>query len=173
MASWNVEWIKAREYILLNSSSTPVRCSPSSKPNISWLMSRMEELEVPIAYTNELEELYFTRIGSDHGEYCSGKIKIASDQKTKDIMDKVLVHELAHHVDDQEDITSDDKLIEEKKTHGKYMPDRYARKNIYEYFAVGFEIYYLGTDIQKKKMKRINPRLYKLIHRVHKRFSRK
>jgi len=166
-------WVGVKEYVLLNATSTPVKCSPSSRPNISWLMSRMEELEIPVAYSNGLEELYFTKLKGDHGEYQAGKIRIACDAKTEGIMDKVFIHELAHHVDDQEDVTSNDRLIYEKKYCAKYMIDVYARRNIYEYFAVGFEVYYLGAPAERKKMRRYNPHLYRTITKLHRQFSRK
>lgn len=173
MASWNVAWVKAKEYMLMNGDSTPVRLSPSSKPDVSWLMSRMEELGIPIAYTKDLEEIYFTKLpGGDHGDYCAGRIRMSADKKTCPIMDKVFVHELAHHVDDQEDVTSDEKLIQEKKRAAKYMADTYAKKNVGEYLAVGFEVYYLGTEQEKKKMRKRNPRLYRTIGDLHRRFSR-
>ena len=173
MPSWNVEWVKAKEYVLLNGDCTPVRLSPASKPDISWLMSRMEELGVPVAYTKDLEEICFTRIpGGDHGDYLSGRIRIAGDLKTQPIMDKVFVHELAHHVDDQEDVTSDERLTKEKRRAAKHMADTYAKKNTGEYLAVGFEVYYLGTKEEKKKMRSKNPRLYRTIAELHRKFSR-
>ena len=173
MLSWNVIWVRAKEYVLLNSDSTPVKLSPSSKPDISWLMSRMEELNVPIAYTKDLEEIYFTKLpGGVHGDYCAGRIRLAADVKTCEIMDKVFVHELAHHVDDQEDVVSDERLIKEKKLKAKYMADTYAKRSIGEYLAVGFEVYYVGTKKEKSVMKKKNPRLYKIISDLHRKFSR-
>ena len=174
MPSWNVVHRKGREYELLNGSGTPIRLSPKAQPDISWLMARMEELGIPIAYTMNLEEIYFTFLkGRDHGDYRVGKIRISSNKETKEIMDSVFVHELAHFVDDMDDVTSNDLLIKEKKQRAKYMPDPYAKKNVGEYLAVGFEVYYLGTDEEKKRMRKSNPRLYRTIASLHHRFSRK
>lgn len=135
-------------------------------------MSRMEELGVPAGYTRELEEIYFTRLHGDAGDYFDGRIRISVDSKTWDIADKVLVHELGHHVDDMEDVTSDESLAHEKKTRGCYMPDGYARKNVGEYLACGFEIYYCGSKQDKRNLKKKNPVLYATIRRLHRRFSR-
>ena len=174
MISWNVISVKKKEYALMNGCQTPINCSPSSSPDISWLMSRMEELGVPIAYTEDLVEIYFTKLpGGDHGDYSSGRIRLAADKKTRDILDKVFVHELAHHLDDQEDVTSDDILCKEKKLKAKHMPDAYAKKNVGEYLAVGFEVYYLGSKKEKTKMRKMNPRLFKTIASLHRRFNRK
>jgi hypothetical protein len=133
----------------------------------------MEELGVPIAYTEDLEEIYFTKLpGGDHGDYVGGRIRMSADKKTREIMDKVFVHEIAHHMDDQEDVTSDETLNEERKLKAKHMSDTYAKKNVSEYLAVGFEVYYLGSREEKAKMKKMNPRLYKTIASLHRRFSR-
>lgn len=162
----------SREFLLIH-SSTAIRLSPSSKPDITKLMSEMEEADVPISYTNELEEIYFTKIpGGNHGDYCSDRIRLAADKKTREILGKVLVHELAHHVDDQEDICSDDRLMKEKKKKAKYMSDTYAKRNVGEYFAVGFEVYYFGTDKEKRQMKKKNPYLHRTIEAIHKKYSR-
>lgn len=173
MPSWNVEWVRAKEYVLLNCECTPILLSQSSKPDLSWLMSRMEELRIPISYTKNLEKIIFTKIPrGHHGDYQGDIIRLAADKKTAPILDKVFVHELAHHVDDHEDISSDDLLIKEKKVASKYMDDAYARKNTSEYLAVGFEVYYLGTKEEKKKLRAKNPRLYRAIAALHRKFSR-
>lgn len=136
-------------------------------------MSRMEELEIPIAYTRNLEKIIFTKIPKGHhGDYQGDVIRLAADKKTTPILDKVFVHELAHHVDDHEDLSSDDLLIQEKKVAAKHMSDTYAKKNTSEYLAVGFEVYYLGTKEEKKKMRDKNPRLYRTIAVLHRKFSR-
>jgi len=166
MISWNVVYTKNKEYELLNGSSTLIKCSPKSNPDISWLMSRMEELGVPPAYSHNLEEIYFTRLVDD-GDYSNGRIRISVYSRSWVVADKILVHELAHHVDDIENLTDNDMLLKEKKKKVKYMPDGYARKNVGEYLACGFEVYYCGTEKQKKTMKKKNPVLYKTIEKIH------
>lgn len=172
MGSWNVAHIKKGEYELLNDTATLISFSPKAAPDISWLLSRMEEIGVPISYTRDLKNIYFTYLkGGDHGDYCNHRIRISCDKRTREIMDKVFIHEIAHHVDDMEDITSDDMLMREKKLKGKHMADSYARKNVGEYFAVGFEVYYFGTVKEKKTMRTKNPYLYKKIQSLHRKFS--
>lgn len=179
MGSWNVVWVKAREYELLNGSQTAVYLSRTSKFPVAQLMSRMEELGVPVAYSGNLKEVIFTRslpsrTGTrNHGDYVNSRIRMASGRDTVDVMDRVFVHELAHHVDDQEDVTGDGLLEDERKRRWKHMPDRYARKNAGEYLAVGFEYFYCGTEEERAQMKRKNPRLYRTIASLHRRFSRR
>lgn len=173
MPTWNVSHVKGREYELLNGSSTAVRCSKSVKLDISKLLGRMEELGVPAAYTVGLDEIYFTRLRGTHGDYLDCKIRLSTDQKTMELIDKVFIHELGHHVDDMEDVTSSDELQEEKKKKSQHMPDGYARKNVSEYFAVGFEVYYCGSVKEKKGMKKKNPVLFRTISRLHRRFKKR
>lgn len=172
MPSWNVSHVKGREFELLNGSATAVRCSKSAKPDIPKLLTRMEELGVPASYTVGLSEIYFTRLPGTHGDYLDCRIRLSTDSRTLELIDKVFVHELGHHIDDMEDVTSSDDLKHEKKTRSKHMSDGYARKNVSEYFAVGFEIYYCGTIEEKRKMKKKNPVLFRTISRLHRRFKR-
>lgn len=154
-------------------TSTVISCSPKSRPDITWLMSRMEELGVPPSYTWDLDEIYFTRLaGRNHGDYCNNKIRLSVDKESWSMVDRTLVHELAHHIDDQEDITGDDALIKERKLKGRHMADSYARKNVGEYLAVGFEVYYVGTRKERGVMRAKNPVLYHTISRIHKRYRK-
>jgi len=173
LSSWNIIPFKEREYILTNDDRTLIRCSPSSKPDIVKLMSSMEEHDVPISYTKFLREIYFTRLpGGDHGDYHDDRVRLAADKKTALVLGKVFVHELAHHLDDHEDIVSDDHLFREKKKCAKHMSDAYAKKNVGEYLAVGFEVFYFGAAVEKAKLRKMNPRLYKTIAALHRKFSR-
>jgi hypothetical protein len=135
-------------------------------------MSKMEELDVPVKYSVGLKEVLCTQLrGMDHGDYLDCRIRMSSDKKTQDIMEKVFVHELAHHVDDMHDVTSDEKLAQEKKAKAKHMPDGYAKKNVGEYLAVGFEVFYCGSVEEKRKMRAKNPVLFQTIRSLHRRLS--
>lgn len=164
--------VRGNEYSLI--SGCAIRSSPKSKPDIAWLMSRMEEIGVPPSYLAELDEIYFTRLrGRNHGDYWAGKIRLSVDKASWECVDRTLVHELAHHIDDMEDVTVDERLDDERKSKGQHMPDSYARRNVSEYLAVGFEVFYLGTREEKSEMKRKNPLLYRTIRNIHRRFQRR
>ncbi len=81
------------------------------------------------------------------------------------------MHELAHHVDEEEGISDRPGLLEEKKKKARYLPDSYAKKNLLEYVAVGFEVYYCGTREEKRKMKRCNRKLYSIIQYIHRKYK--
>lgn len=172
MSSWNVSHVEKKEYELLNGSSTLVHSSPTSNPDIAWLMSKMEELEVPIAYTRELKELYFTKLPRDAGDYFRGRIRISVRPDDWENAHRILVHELGHLIDEEEAATDDDSMKKEKKKKAKHMPDAYAKKDVCEYFAVGFEVFYCGTKEERKKMKKKNPLLFKRIKALHKKYSK-
>lgn len=131
----------------------------------------MDELGVPFGYTKGLQEIYFTRLRSLAGDYVDRHIRISVDQRTMEIVDKVIVHELAHHLDDQVGLSQNKKLVKEKNQKGKYMPDGYARKDVGEYLACGFEIFYCGDKKTRDRMKEKNPVLYETILSVHRKFS--
>ncbi len=130
----------------------------------------MEELEVPVAYTYDLTEIYFTRIPGALGTYVDGVIKLRASAND---VDRTFIHELGHHVDEMEGCTLDDKLIREAKYRSRYMSDKYARKDVSEYFAVGFEVYYFGAPGERKKFRKLNPYLYRTIAKLHQRYSKR
>lgn len=172
--SWNTRRGKrSRERVLLNKSSTKIRFSPKSNPDYASLFKKLEEKGVPLSYANDLNEIYFTRLNNagDY-DYSLSRIRISVDQRSWIIVEKVFVHELAHHIDRLNQSTDSDELIKEKKTCSHYMPDGYARKDVYEYFACGFEVYYFGSVKEKKRMKEMNPKLYSMIERLHKKYAR-
>ena len=78
-----------------------------------------------------------------------------------------------NHVDTMEAISDDPNIIEEKRTHGKFMPDKYAMTNEKEYVAEGFELFYFGNKEEKKQMKINNKYLYGRIMKAHKKYLSK
>lgn len=172
MPSWNICHVKKGEYELLNGNSTLVHFSPTSDPDVAWLMNKMEELEIPISYTKNLNELYFTKLPRDAGDYLDGRIRLSVRKSDWVNVHRTFIHELGHLLDDHEALTDDDDLKKEKKKKAKHLPDSYAKKDIYEYLAVGFEIFYCGTKKEKKNMKKKNPILFKKIKNLHKKYSK-
>lgn len=174
MASWKADRLTAKEYSLNNgkkSDRTRLSLSPKSNPPINYLMKRMRDANVPIGYTIGLKEIYFTRLHGTHGDYTFSKIRLSTDIRSWEISHVVLVHELAHHLDEILEITKDDRLRKEKKENAQHMPDGYAKTNFGEYLACGFEIFYFGAKKEKDKMKQKNPRLYRTIETLHRKFS--
>jgi hypothetical protein len=51
------------------------------------------------------------------------------------------------------------------------MPDGYAKKDVGEYLACGFEVFYCGAKKVKDKMKKMNPHLYRTIKVLDREFS--
>jgi hypothetical protein len=133
-------------------------------------MTEMEELNVPFAYAGKVKEIYFTLM-PDHGDHKDGLIRISYTNQSREILARILIHELAHNVDDEEGLSEREDIILEKKKKARYLPDRYARKNVDEYIAIGFETYYCGTPEQKRKMKRCNPRLFGAIRYLHRKYK--
>lgn len=167
-ASWNLVHIEGREYELMNGTGTRIKLSKSSKVDPVKLMDEMESLGVPAAYTRDIDLVLFTMLKGDCGDYLNGRVRISSNAETREIIAKVFVHEIAHHVDDMYDVTEDEKITKEKKMKAKYIDDPYAKKNVGEYFAVGFEVFYCGTKKEKAKMRKKNPVLYRKIAFLHK-----
>lgn len=173
METWNV--IKHNDpegdYILINKTNTFIRFSDRVSIDISALLSRMEERNVPISYTEDLAEIYFTHLkDKTYGDYADNKIRLSCCVSTTNELDRTLVHELGHHIDEREDISGRTSIIKEKRTCSKFIDDRYADKNIGEYVAVGFEIYYFGTKEVKAKFKKKNPKLFNVIRYLHRKY---
>ena len=133
----------------------------------------MEELRVPFAYTDELDEIYFTILHRNHGDYLPSRVRLSCSRQSLDCLESTFVHELGHHIDNVEDISERDSIIEEKRTSARYMSDTYARSGVGEYVAVGFEVYYVGTREQRRRMRGLNPRLYNVISYVHRKYRGK
>lgn len=158
---------------LLNRWSTEIRLSRRARVDVLAIFDRMEELDVPFGYTDELDEIYFTLLPHKHGDYSPCIIRLSTSHDSLRSIDRTLVHELGHHMDAIEDLSERPSLIEEKRSSARFMSDSYARHDVGEYVAVGFEVYYLGTDEQRRKMREHNPRLYRTIREIHKKYSRR
>lgn len=173
MESWNVITCKDPDgdFVLLNKSRTLIRFSLRVQPDIAVLMSEMEEAGVPFTFTEGVKKIYFTHLpDGTHGDYNSGNIRLSCGHISRETYASTLVHELAHHLDEEEDISGRESIIVEKRKKARFMTDKYARKNIGEYIAVGFEVYYFGTRIERAKMRKRNPRLYNVIKYLHRKY---
>lgn len=170
MESWNVirSYCKDADFVLLNKSQTLIQFSQRIKVDIISIMSEMEEANVPFSYTEGIERIYFTLLRcSIHGDYKNGKIRLSCGHASRDMHACILVHELAHHIDEEEYISGCDAIISEKKKKSHLMTDIYARKDTSEYVAVGFEVYYFGSNDERTRMRKNNPKLWNAIKRIH------
>lgn len=175
MESWNVVVVEGSEedFLLLNKTNTAFKFNKRINPEISTLMSKMEEAGVPLAYTEDVTEVYFTYIISPiHGDYTDGKIRMSYNEGSLPLLERTFVHELGHHVDDSEGLSDDEDIKKEKRTRAKHLNERNViRADVGEYIAVGFEHFYFGTKEQKDSLKKHNPKLFKALKSIHKKYS--
>lgn len=128
---------------------------------------------MPIAYTIGVREVYFTIFSQRHaGDYRDGKIRMDCGVNSQRMLPEILIHELAHHLDDEELLSDRPEIRAEKKLGSKFMEDKYAQTNIGEYVAVGFEVYYFGVEPEKESLRKHNPALYSAIDEVHRKYSK-
>lgn len=179
MLSWNVLFLDEDRFELLNGESTIITFSKKANPVydskdefVSKLMCDMENAEVPISYTKNVKEILFTRMTKCIGDHSDGRIRISTIEQGLRNAAKILTHELAHHVDLIEGIDQDYKMIKEKIKKSKFMPDCYSRKDVEEYWACGAEVFYFGDEKAKRKLRKMNPYLFKTITAIHQKFSK-
>lgn len=170
--SWNVIYDSGESMYLLDSETVFEFTRTTRGIDIAVIMTDLENANVPIKYTRDLRTIRFTKLPSgDLGNYAEGVIQLSVFKSSTVPISKVLVHELAHHLDDLEDIVSTPELIREKKNRAKFL-NKLAEKNVDEYFAIGFEVYYFGDKFAKRKLRKMHPVLYKKIAAVHRKYRR-
>lgn len=170
--SWNViaSGHDGREFVLLNKSRTIIRLSERVNIDVGAFLSKVEEAGVPISFTDGVKEIYFTFLRENRGQYLDGLVELCATETDLRKICSSFVHELGHHIDELRGMSDRKKIIEEKRKSSHLMPDSYARKNVDEYVACGFEVYYFGTRKQRGDFRRSNPKLYNAIRyvdRVH------
>ncbi len=159
---------------LMNRWSTILRFSRRANADDALLLfDRMDELGVPFSYADELEEIYFTILPGKHGQYSPCEIQLSVTRDSRLALDRTLIHELGHHLDNVEDISERPSVIREKREGAKTMLDPYANTSVSEYVAVGFEVYYVGTRVERARMRRHNPKLYRIIADIHRKYSKR
>lgn len=172
MEHWNLAVCRTRrgeQYYLTNRSRTMIKIRKRLRFSPVELFVRMQELGVPLRYTLGLDEVYFTVLrGESVGWHFDGKIIVdVSSQWTLDDLVKTLIHELGHHVDEQEDISSHGHLTVERIKSVKLLAEKRTNTNDdAEYLAAGFEEYYAGGPKGRRSLRRHHPRLYWTISRI-------
>ena len=166
MQGWNIADNGDGTFILLNGSDTiikkhkqvPVSC-------IVELMSKLEEIQFPIIYTDGLKEIYFTYLKSKlEGEYLQeGVVRIGCNNALKPKMHQIFIHEVGHHVDAEGGFSDDERLRGEwSKKSGSFVHVD-IKNDPGEYWAIGFERWYT-TDLFALKD---HPVLCGLISNLH------
>jgi hypothetical protein len=177
MELWNVvpNDDVAYPFVLANPNSTLISFNKRVKFDINILMSSMEERDVPFNYTKGLKHVRFT-ILKDGGTYLNKEIMIHMQNECgswwRESICQRFIHEVGHYVDEVEAICEDINVINEKKSV-LYYPNTYSKKNIYEYIATGFEIYYFGSEEERRLQKKNNKQLYKRIKEAHNKYKSK
>lgn len=173
MENWNLTSCPTDEgqLIFKNRSRTLIRLSERVSVDVIDLVAKMEGLGVPFAYTDHVKEIYFTLLIKNHGYHDSGKIQISFTEHARPILDRILVHELAHNVDWHEGISEEPAILEEKRKRARFFSDKYARTSVAEYVAVGFEVFYCGSELERERMRKLNPRLYSAISQCHRKYQ--
>ena len=172
MDSWNaIAGQDGREYVLLNKNRTLIRLSERVSVDIGAFMHRLEAAGVPLSFADGLKEIYFTYLRANRAQYLDGVVEICSTETNLDKVCSSFVHELGHHIDELNGVSDRKKIIEEKRKYSHLMPDSYARKNVDEYVACGFEVYYFGTRKERGDFRRSNPKLYNAIRYLDRKYS--
>lgn len=163
--------------VLKNRSRTLLRQNSRVSVDVPALLTQAEECGLPFAYSDQVREIYFTILPirknlAIHGRYIytSNSIIVSCNSRNSEPMINTIVHEIGHHIDSVECISEYEGIRSEYSTGAQHLPDPGALKNVDEYVAFGFETFYLGTSVDRRKMRHLNPilwRMLSLIHRVY------
>lgn len=192
-SSWNVQHCEDCDngFTLLNSSKTPIVFSARIvNVDIAQILSEIEMTGIPIACSEGLKEIYFTILKEDslerdpnyklftYGDYDNEDLVIRVSwglEERKQVVETI-IHEIGHHVDGIELISDYDDFISECKEKSKYLPKRFRPhplKDPCEYFAMGFEAFYVGTKEEKKLIRLNNPILWKSLLKINRKYKNK
>lgn len=175
MESWNVAVCKRNDdadFYLLNRSRTPIKFTTKVPFNMGQFLAMLEDVRFPLRYTDGLELIQFRRMKNYFGMYGDNIVEMgALPKRTMEMYLETFVHEVAHHLDSEDDYSPN--LREERRKKGKYIGHESARKSDSEYFARGFEKFYSIHKSEKKKLRKKCPKLYRTILRLHKKHAAK
>ncbi len=163
------------EWRLLNSSATLLQFSQRVDVSVvECLLGRMTAAGVPFAFSEGLQGIYFTYLQTNRGEYEEGHVRLSCDA-SGDVLDTTFVHELGHHLDALESISKRPKVVQEhESTKTLNAPaGGSSRKDIEEYVAIGFELFYFGKRGTRTLLRTENPKLYNVISNLHRKYLKK
>lgn len=175
MERWNSSTRRSRDprrYFVRNRTRTLIEISKRVSVSLEDLLVKLQDIGFPLDYVSELKRIKFTVLSRQIlGYYVDGEIMINAPLCGSESLLTTLVHEVGHFLDDQEELSRD--LTDERKRCHKYLRDKSARFDNFEYFAVGFERFYSLDREQRRTLRKRNPKLYRAILSVHKRHRSK
>jgi hypothetical protein len=159
-------------WFLRNRSTTQVAVNKRVHFDPLVFFRRLEKIKFPLKYTEGLERIYFTVLTGDAGGYyMDNKIWVDISQNQIDFTVPIFVHEVGHHVEEQEAISTF--LHEERMKKSKHLRAKFSEKSDDEYLALGFEKYYSETPEARSALRKSNPMLYQAIRYLHKEYRLK
>lgn len=159
------------EWRLSNQSATLLQFSQRVNVSVDSLLRCMDDASVPFGFTEGLREIYFTYLPSSRGDYEAGHVRLSCDAGSK-VLDTTLVHELGHHLDVIEGISTRLKVVQEYMMTRKLVaPAGGTSDDCEEYVAIGFELFYFGKRGTKTRLKKENPKLYNVIRYLHDKYK--
>lgn len=162
------------ELYLHNRSRTPIRVGRGVRIDVPHFLSELRRVEFPLAFTEGIELIQFRKIKGCFGQYDDGVIDIGFKPRRKmKVILETFVHEVAHHLDFDREMGVSKALDGERRLRGRYLEHAEARRDTEEYFARGFEKFYSGDASLKRRLRERNPRLYRLISRLHRKYRRR
>jgi hypothetical protein len=174
MENWNVMVCKRNEkgdYYLLNKNNTLIRFTTQVPFNMGEFLSALEDVHFPLEFTTGIDRIRFRRMKDCYGTYDNNSIEIGvKKHRPMKIYVSTFIHEVAHHIDSEEDYS--EPLDDERKVRGKFIHE-IAQDDTSEYFARGFEDFYSSDPKVKSRMKKKNPKLYRTIQKLHRKYSSK
>jgi hypothetical protein len=177
MEHWNVAVCDPRKndgasLYLMNRSETMVSVNRRVHFDPVKFFKKLEKIKFPVKYTVGLERIHFTILTGDAGGYyMDNKIWVDISRAQLDHTLQIFVHEVGHHVEEQEAISTF--LHEERMKRSKHLHASFSERSDDEYLAIGFERYYSEDPADRRALRKKNPLLYKTIQRLHRDYRRK
>ena len=157
---------------LMNQSLTRVEVKRRLKFDPFPLFRDLDRAGFPFAFAEGIRTVRFTVMSQGNvGIYFDGRVWVDVSYAGFGEALETFIHEVAHHIDEQEEVSA--RLGEERKKRGKFLKSKHARRSDDEYLAVGFERYYSLDRKKRSLLRQQNPKLYRTIQRLHRRYSKK
>jgi hypothetical protein len=159
-------------WFLRNRSSTQVSVSKRTHFDPVKFFQRLDKIKFPLKYSEGLERISFTVLTGDAGGYyMDNRIWVDISQNQIDHVVEIFTHEIGHHVEEQEAISTF--LHEERMKKAKHLHSKFSEKSDDEYMAIGFEKYYTEDPATRRELRKKNPLLYKTIQYLHREYHLK
>lgn len=175
MDLWNVAVCKRNDeadFYLMNRNRTPIKFTTHVPFNMGEFLSILEDVKFPLKYTNGIELVQFRRMKNAYGMYYDNVVEMgAKPKRSMRMYIETFIHEVAHHIDSENDYSHD--LGDERRRRGRSLGHDEATKSNAEYFARGFERFYSPNPDDRKKLRQKNPKLFRTIARIHRKYTQR